>query len=105
MISAWLTPSFSARSFTTTGFGRSTGPVGRAAAAAASATAAATAPVRLRCGRGPRRGRYLRGGIVHLEFEHSRRELGAERSPHGRRGPLGLAACRFMAEIGPATWQ
>src|SRR5690606_8206886 len=88
-------------SLMTTGFGSSTGPVGRAAACA-SAIAAAAPEVRFRCGRGPRRGRYLRGGIVHLDFEHSRRELGAERSPDGCCGPLGLAAGRFMTDIGPA---
>src|SRR5688500_694896 len=104
MISALLTVSFSERSLTTTGFGSSTGPVGRAAAACASATAAA-APVRLRCGRGGRRGRYLRGGIVHLEFDQCRRALDAERSPDGRRSLLGVSAAGFVTEIGSAPRQ
>ena len=103
MISAMLTPSVSAKSLTAIELGSSTGPAGRTGACASS-SAAAAAPVRLRCGRGPRRGRYLRGGMwCSLEFERPRRGICAERSLHRGRAALIVAAGRVLADIGSAT--
>ncbi len=103
MISAQLTPSVSAKSFTVIELGSSTGPAGRTGACASS-SAAPAAPVRLRCGRGPRRGRYLRGGMWYfLELEHPGRGLRAERSFHGGRAALAVATGRIVADVGSAA--
>ncbi len=58
-------PSACARSVTATDEGSSTGPVGRTGAV--SVMVAELCGPRLRGGRGPRRGWYLRGGILSLE--------------------------------------
>src|SRR5687768_5683017 len=102
MTSAMLTPRVSARSLTTTGLGSSTMPAGRTGAVSVR-TPPGRAPVRFRCGRGPRRGRYQFGGIVHLEFERSGHRLGTERPLDGRRTPLGVLAGRIVTDIGPAA--
>src|SRR5918994_2969668 len=106
MISAWLTPSVSPKSLTVTELGSWTGPAGRTGACASSSAAPAAPPVRLRWGRGPRRGRYLRGGIDDsLEFERSRRGLSAERSLHRVDAALHVGAGLIMADVGSAARQ
>src|SRR5918996_1234321 len=100
MMSAWLTPSASARSLTAIELGSSIGPAGRAGAAGASvATAPDAGAVRLRWGRGPRRGWYLRGGMLHLGLQRARHDGRAERALHCLRQAFRLPAGRIVTDI------
>src|SRR3990172_679505 len=100
--SAWLTPSVSARSLTTTDEGSSTGPVGRTTTGAWVATPPLLPAPRRRWGRGPRRGMYLRGGMRELTGQLVKSRVGAERSADTFAQASRIVAGGRVAQIGAA---